>query len=284
MRYAIVTPVKNEEAFIEKTILSVVSQKTLPAVWIVVNDGSTDRTKEILDGYAARFPWIELVHLGTRRHREAGGEGVVGIGLKRLTLTDYDCVVRMDADMAFDDSYFDLLFKRFRENPKLGIASGVCVVRDGRRLVEETHPEFHTRGALKTYRVACLSEIGGLEPCLGWDTIDEIRAQMLGWETRSFRELRVEHLRKTQTAMGAKRGFVNLGVASYYCGYHPLYLLLRSIRACARPPYVVGGLSMLRGYLGGYWRGAPQVADRALIGFVRRHQLRRLLGLSTVWR
>lgn len=284
MKYAIVTPVKNEESFIEKTILSVMNQKQPPAIWIVVNDGSTDRTKEILDRYAANVPWIEPLHLDGERPREPGGEGVVGVALRRLRLTDYDFVVRMDADLSFDETYFDSIFKRFRANPKLGIASGVCVVREGQRLVEETHPRFHTRGPLKTYRVACLSEIGGLEPCLGWDTIDEIRAQMLGWETRSFPELRVEHLRKTQTAMGAKRGFFNLGFASYYCGYHPLYLLLRSAKACARPPYVVGGLSMLRGYLGGYWRGAPQVADRALIGFVRRHQIRRLLGLSTVWR
>lgn len=283
-KYAIVTPVKNEEKFFPQTLESILRQEVRPAKWVIVNDGSTDSTGEIIRKAEAENDWIVGIHNSPTTHRRPGGEAVLAQGIKTLNLDDYDYFVRMDGDLSFGGDYFRKLFALFQQMPKLGIASGVCYLREQDKLVEEAHPRFHTRGPLKTYRTTCFRAIGGLSPELGWDTIDEVRANMLGWQTRSFPDLRIIHLRKTQTASGALRGLRNLGKASYYAGYHPLYLTARSVKTMFEKPYLVGGFSMLRGFFNDFLRGAPQVDDPALIRYLRQQQINRLMGRETIWR
>ena len=283
-RYLIVTPVKNEERFLEGVISSVLRQTIRPAKWVVVNDHSTDRTGEILRQATTAHEWIVEAGSGNRHgQRDPGGEGVVHYGIRQANLEEFDFLARLDADITFEADYFERLFREFHRNPRLGIAGGVCFVPWKGRLVEEKHPRFHTRGGLKTYRVRCFQEIGGLEKELGWDTVDEIRAHMLGWETRSFPELKAIHHRPTQTASGALKGKRNMGIAAYFVGYHPLFLLARACRNMARPPYILGGLSMLYGYLGGCAKSLPRIRDRELIRYVREQQWNRLTGKISIW-
>jgi glycosyltransferase involved in cell wall biosynthesis len=285
IRYAIVTPVKNEESFLGGMIDSVVRQTVLPRRWIIVNDGSTDRTGEIIRDAESRWNWITGVTIGSgSAHRKPGGEGVVHHGLKRLDLEEFDFLARLDGDVSFEPDYFERLFREFEADPRLGIASGVCYVRKKGKLAEEKNPRFHTRGPLKTYRVACFREIGELEKGLGWDIVDEIRANMLGWRTRNFPELKAIHHRPTMTASGALKGKINTGIANYFAGYHPLFMLARAARNVVRPPYLLGGIWMLYGYLSGYLKSLPRVRDPELIRYVRRQQWNRLTGRPTIWK
>lgn len=284
-RYAIVTPVKDEDKYLEKTAASVLSQDIRPQTWIIIDDRSRDRTGEIIQKLSRENPWI----IGVRNEednneRRVGGEAVVHLGLNMLKAGSYDFLVRMDGDVSFDASYFSSLFGEFERNPRLGIASGVCYVPKGEKLAEEKEPRFHTRGPVKTYRVTCFLDIGGLDSHEGWDTIDEVKAHMLGWHTRNFPHLKIIHHRKTQTALGTLRGKLNQGRVAYYVGYHPLYAMLRAFRRMMETPYILGGLYDLAGFLEGYMRGLSRVGDPALVMYMRQQQMNRLLGRETIWK
>jgi glycosyltransferase involved in cell wall biosynthesis len=284
-KYAIVTPVKDEEEFLPKTIASVIKQTLKPRIWILIDDHSSDRTSEIIEEFSKKYQWIigrqnELID----KNRKPGGEALIHQGIRQLDLLSYDFFVRMDADISFENTYFEKIFYEFKKNPELGIASGVCYVPENKKLVEEKHPRFHTRGPLKIYRMECFFDIGGLESCLGWDTVDEIKANMRGWVTRSFPELKVIHYRKTQTASGALNGMKNLGKASYFLGYHPIFLLIRAIRQMALPPYVIGGIHMIIGFTNGYVKRQTQIQDPEFIKFLRKQQLNKLLARETIWK
>lgn len=282
-RYAIVTPVRDEEKHLEKTIASVLTQDIKPQKWIIIDDGSTDRTCEIIKRAVDEHEWITGIETRAVGLRKPGGESVLPVGMQLLNLEGLDFFVRMDGDLDFDAAYFRRIFEEFDRNPKLGIASGVCYVLEDGRYVEETHPLFHTRGPIKTYRQQCFRDIGGLDSCLGWDTIDEVKANMLGWQTRSFADLKVIHLRKTQTASGVLTGMLNRGRAAYYAGYHPLFMLSRASLRALKRPYIIGGVCLLAGYLEGYVKRLPTVDDQALIRYLRKQQLKRLLFKDTIW-
>jgi glycosyltransferase involved in cell wall biosynthesis len=284
-KYAIVTPVKDEEKFLPKTIGSVLKQTLRPQIWILINDRSKDRTGQIIKDISASYNWIVGCESGLKDHtRKPGGESVLHHGMRHLNLSDYDFFVRMDGDISFESDYFERIFVEFEKNAALGIASGVCYFPVNNGFSEEKHPRFHTRGPLKAYRTKCLKDIGGLESGLGWDTVDEIRANMLGWVTRSFPELKIIHHRKTQTASGAINGMRNLGKACFYLGYHPIFLILRAIRHMALPPYVIGGIQMLIGFSSGYTKRQTQIQDADFIKFIRKQQLNKLLGKKTMWK
>jgi biofilm PGA synthesis N-glycosyltransferase PgaC len=284
-RYSIVTPVKNEEQFLGDMVASVVGQTVPPKKWIIVDDGSTDRTGEIIRHAASSRDWILGVECGNRTgRRKPGGESVLDHGIRRLDLEEYDFFARLDGDISFPRDYFENLFREFENNPRLGIAGGACYVWRKDRLVEERNPKFHVRGAVKTYRVRCFQEIGGLESELGWDMVDEIRANMLGWQTMSFPHLKVIHHRPTHTGTGVLRGNIHSGMAGYFAGYHPLFMVLRAAKKMAHPPYIVGGFSMMMGFLSGYLKMHPQVRDRSIVRYVREQQMNRLLGRQTIWR
>lgn len=282
--FAIVTPVKNEEKYFGETIRSVLSQTVRPQRWVIINDGSTDRTGEMVKELEQSHSWIHGLHRKQSRYRKPGGESLISIGIQELNLSLYDFFVRMDGDLSFADDYFDRLFEKFENNPKLGIAGGVCYVQRGERLVEEKHVRFHTRGPLKTYQIRCFNNIGGLEPGLGWDTVDEVKANMRGWQTRSYPELKIIHLRPTQTASGAFKGMRNHGESNYYVGYHPLFMLLKTVRRLTHRPYILGGVNLLIGYLNGYVRRWKQIDDQQFIRYIRQQQINKIIGRETIWK
>jgi biofilm PGA synthesis N-glycosyltransferase PgaC len=286
VEYVIITPVRDEEQHLERTIESVLSQTVLPTEWVIVDDGSTDGTAAIADRYATRVPWIRAVHRPNRGFRKAGG-GVVEAfydGYNTLRTGDWDFIVKLDGDLTFAQGYFEQCFAHFRTEPLLGIGGGDIYHDHAGQLKVEANPAFHVRGATKIYRRTCWEAIGGLCVATGWDTIDEVKANMLGWKTRSFPELRLSHHRFTGSAEGLLRDRVKLGVACYMSGYHPLFLAAKCVARLAQKPYVAGSVAIAYGFLKGYLTHAPRVGDARLVRYLRGQQLRRLCGLETIWK
>ncbi len=285
-RYVVITPVRDEEVYIGATIESVCQQTILPTEWIIVDDGSNDRTGEIIDRYAAQVPWIRAIHRANRGFRKAGS-GVIEAfydGYHEVRCNDWELIVKLDGDLAFPPTYFEDCLAHFRSEPRLGIGGGDIYHQLAGNLKLEQNPRFHVRGATKIYRRACWEAIGGLFTAPGWDTIDEVKANMLGWKTYSFPELHLLHHRLTGTSDGLLRDRVKHGLACYVCGYHFLFVAASCLRRLAQKPYVIGSVAMLSGFLKGYLTRAPRMSDRRLVDYLRSQQLRRLCGLETIWK
>jgi poly-beta-1,6-N-acetyl-D-glucosamine synthase len=285
-KYLIITPARDEEEYIEKTILAVASQSVRPLQWIIVNDGSRDKTGAIIDYYAEMYPWITARHRPNRGYREAGG-GVINTfydGYAQIEPSQWSFLVKLDADLSFPSDYFERCFAEFVKDPRLGIGGGGIYHEEDGELKLEENPKFHVRGATKIYRRECWDDIGGLLRAPGWDTIDEVKANMLGWSTRSFLDLRVSHYRFTGAADGAWKDSIKNGRANYIAGYHPLFMLVKCMRRLPRKPYLLGSTALLWGFLSGYWKRTPQVEDRGLISYTRTQQMRRLLLLDSIWK
>jgi glycosyltransferase involved in cell wall biosynthesis len=285
-KYVIVSPVRNEGKHIRNTLESLTRQTVQPAEWVVVDDGSRDDTPDIVREYAKTFPWIRLVERRDRGYAEPG-RGVIEAfyaGYERIGHRDFDFIVKLDGDLTFGERYFESLFDRFRENPRLGMASGVCYVEINGGLERENHPEFHVRGPSKVYRRECWEQIGVLVKHLGWDSLDEIKAQYHGWDTRSYKDLVIIHHKVTGKNTGVFRWAIKLGQSDYYCGYHPLFLLAKGLRRLFLPPYVVGGVGILWGYFGNYLRGAERFPEEDVVHFLRNEQLKRLTWRGGIWR
>ncbi len=286
MRYVIITPVRDEEQFIGDTIKSVCSQTARPSEWVIVNDGSSDRTGEVIDRYASKYPWIRTVHRENRGFRKSGG-GVMEAfseGYKTLQCKDWDFLVKLDADLTFDTDYFEKCFEHFREDSELGIGGGEIRHHIEGRLVPEKNPRFHVRGATKIYRRACWEAIGGLWSASGWDTIDEVKANMKGWRTYTFTDLGLFHHRLTGSEEGLIRDRVKHGVACYVSGYHPLFVVVSCIRRLTQKPLVIGSLAIIYGFLKAHVTRPPRLSDRSYFAYIRGQQLRRLCGMQTIWR
>jgi biofilm PGA synthesis N-glycosyltransferase PgaC len=285
-QYVIVTPVRDEEKYVKATIESVVGQTTLPSEWVIVDDGSTDNTGKIIDQYATQFPWMNVVHRLNRGYRKSGG-GVVEAfyeGYNALRCRDWEFIVKLDGDLTFSPDYFERCFEHFSMQPRLGIGGGEIYHSRCGELQLEANPRFHVRGATKIYRKDCWEAIGGLWAAPGWDTIDEVKANMLGWKTYSFPELRLLHHRFTGTAEGLLRDRVKHGMACYVTGYHPLFVSAKCVARLVQKPYVIGAAAILYGFLKGHLTRTPRVSDIRMIGYLRTQQLRRLVGLQTIWK
>src|SRR6202521_5142341 len=192
-RYLAITPARDEEQFLPGLIASMAAQTRLPDRWIIIDDGSDDRTAEILDQAARQHRWIEPIHLARNRPREAGGESVIMQFLPRDAWKDVDFILRLDADLSFAPDFVELMLKEFAANTKLGIAGATLYepVNDRWVAMPDIH-SFHTRGATKMYSSACFDAIEPLEGCPGWDTIDEMRALMRRMNTRCFAHIRAD--------------------------------------------------------------------------------------------
>jgi glutamate dehydrogenase/leucine dehydrogenase len=278
-KYAVVSAVRDEEEFIENTVASVANQTVLPVRWVIVDDGSTDRTPEILADAARLYPWITVVTLPNRGFRSLG-EGEVdafNAGLARLENTEYYFLAKLDGDVLLPPRYFSSLFARFADHPRLGIASGAFPAVVKNRIRERALNPWNTAAHARMYRRECFEDIGGLARCLGFDTIDELKAQMRGWTTQSFKEVRGIHLRPAGSSTGAwQTGLEREGRAAYWCGAHPAFALARGIRELARLP-VLGGLFFLKGYFSCWLTNAPQYGEQDVRDFARKRQLRRLI-------
>jgi biofilm PGA synthesis N-glycosyltransferase PgaC len=283
IRYLAITPARDEEKFLPGLIDSMRAQTIAPARWIIVDDGSSDRSGAILDEAARATPWIEPHHLEFKGPRQSGGESVIMQFLPEEVWRPMDFIFRLDADLSFGPDLVEALVGEFRRDPRLGIASPILAEPADGGWKDVPVRSMHTRGAAKLYSRACFEAVGKLESVLGWDVIDGARAQMAGFGTRTFAHIRCLHHRPQGSAGGRLRGHYDTGRSAWYVGYSPIYLMAAALRRAVERPYLLSTLTILAGYAEGFVRGRPRVKDRALIRFVRKQQMRRLLLMDSQW-
>jgi poly-beta-1,6-N-acetyl-D-glucosamine synthase len=285
-RFVVITPVRDEEQYLPFSIESMANQTVLPQEWVIVNDGSKDRTGEIIDAAAKRHPWIHPLHREDRGYRKWGA-GIIEAfydGFRALHCQDWEFMCKLDGDLSFPREYFESAFCRFNENPELGIGGGTLYhYENGTKIIEE-NPRFHVRGGTKIFRRKCWDDIGGLWVGPGSDTVDEVKANMLQWTTMSFADLELLHHRPTGVSFGAWGGLVKDGTIDYVYGSHPLFLFAKSLVRIARRPYLIGSIALVYGYVKAYFKRVPRVDDAELIQYLRSQQIARLLGRETIWK
>lgn len=286
VRYVIITPARNEEDNIRETVRSVMAQTITPSEWIIVDDGSTDKTSLILDQCAKQCDWLRVFHLPDRGFREPGG-GVVRAfnhGLSRLNTDNWDFIVKLDGDLSLSPDYFQKCFEEFEKDPTLAVGGGTICHKKGDVIVPNVDHRIHVRGATKIYRRRFWEQLGGLCPVAGWDTIDELKANMLGWTTRSFPHIQILHRRPTGSADGAWRNWFKNGRANYVTGYHPLFMILKCVKRIPQEPIFLASVALFCGFMSGYVRRTSRVADLELISYVRTQQVRRMLLQNSIWK
>lgn len=280
-RYIVISPVRDEGKFIARTIESMVAQTVLPALWIIVDDGSTDDTAEIAAAAAKKHSWIKVHPRADRGNRKVGA-GVVEAfydGLDTVDLNDYQYLCKLDGDLEFGPTYFERLFERFEADRRLGTASGKSWLRVGRRLVPERSGDDFSHGQTKLYRIACFQEIGGFVREVMWDGIDCHRCRMKGWEARSFNdeELRFIHLRPMGSSYRSiLHGRLRWGRGQYFMGTHWVYALAIAAYRMVERPFIIGGIWILVGFLSGYILRRKRYDDKEFRTYLREWQLSRL--------
>jgi glycosyltransferase involved in cell wall biosynthesis len=286
--YVIISPVRNEARHLSRTIESVARQTILPTRWIIVDDGSTDGTRELASEAAVRYSWILVVARPDRGSRKSGS-GVMEAfydGLKRLDSSAWEYLVKLDGDLEFEPVFFEEIFRAFSREPALGISGGdIYHFEADQKVIEsQNDPDFHVRGATKVYRRACWEAIGGLVPATGWDTLDEVKANMVGWRTARVSSAPALHLRPTGAADGGWRNAFKNGRGSYISGYHPVYMLSKCVKRVFERPVLIQSLGLAAGFFSSYFGGVEQIKDRDLIRYLRSQQMKRLLGQRSIWR
>ena len=282
MKYVLISPACNEEAFITKTLDSMIAQTHLPERWVIVDDGSTDRTAEIVQTYATRFPWIELVRHTKPKHRTfAAKVHAFNAGLERVRSLEFDVIGNLDADISFGPDYLEFLTKKFSEDPKLGVAGTPFVEGDGYDSARDSFEgENHVAGGCQLFRRQCFEDIGGYiaNPAGGIDWIAVTTARMKGWKTRSFPERRFHHYRTLGTAERSNwAASFSYGEKDYYLGGSPVWQLFRvAYRSTKRP---MEGVALLCGYCSAAARRIKRPVSDELMRFYRGEQMRKLKAI-----
>jgi glycosyltransferase involved in cell wall biosynthesis len=282
--YLAITPAHNEEKLLPNLIDSLVAQTLQPRRWILIDDGSADRTPDIIDDAASQFSWITACHLPQRQRRAPGGESVVMKCFQSNSWEDCEYLLRVDADVTIGPTYVAQLMEEFAKEPRLGTASGMLYEQRRNQWQPLRTPLFATPGGCKIYSRVCFEAIGGIESGLGWDTIDDTRALMRGFITRNFNHIPSFHHRRMGSARGLWRGRINIGKAAYKAGYSPVFMAARSLGHAFGAPWATGGALMMMGYLWYWVRREPLLAEPELVRFIRNQQWRRLTFAPTLWR
>jgi glycosyltransferase involved in cell wall biosynthesis len=278
--YVLITPARNEAEFIGLTLESVVAQTVRPIKWVIVSDGSTDGTDEIVRKYAAEHPWIQLVRMPERRERHfAGKVHAFNAGYARIKDSEYRAIGNLDGDVSFDEDYFYFLRRKLFEDHTLGLV--------GTPYIEPLSQSYDYRfvsiedvmGACQLFRRECFEDIGGYVPAKGGgvDDIAYISARMKGWKTRTFTDKVYRHHRTGGTAgRGVLGARLKAGALDYALGAHPIWELFRTAYQLTRKPYVIGGLALAVGYVAASIRRVQRPVSRDFVAFHRREQMRRL--------
>lgn len=283
LEYVLITPAHNEEAYIELTIQSVIAQTILPKRWIIVSDGSTDATEEIVERYLPGRPWMELVRLPPRTERHfAAKVNAFNAGYERVRGLEFDVIGNLDGDVSFGPDYFEYLLEKFASDSKLGVAGTHYVEGEFHSFRDSYINVRHVNGQCQVFRRACFEDIGGYVPIKGGgiDWIAVTTARMKGWTTRSYSGRIFYHHRKMGTAGTSELGArFHYGKKDYFLGGHPLWQLFRSAFQITKKPYVFGGLALLAGYFWCWFRRVERPISPELMRFHRAEQMARLKQL-----
>ena len=283
MKYVLITSARNEESHIRKTLDSLVAQTQPPQQWIIVDDGSTDRTAEIIEEYVARVPWISLIRRVNRPNRNFKGKAdAVNSAFKLLEKSEFDLVGNLDADISFGPDHFAFLIQKFREDPQLGVAGTAYMEDHWDSTKDSFEGETSVHGACQLFRRECFAKIGGYTASAsgGVDWIAVTTARMLGWKTRNYPDRRFYHHRTMGTAERSPLGAMfDYGMKDYYLGGSPVWELFRVLYRLGKRPYVFGGLALLCGYARAALKRMKRPVSSELICFHRREQMMKLRAI-----
>jgi biofilm PGA synthesis N-glycosyltransferase PgaC len=277
--YVLITPARNEAMFIEQTIKSVVKQTVWPIKWVIVSDGSTDGTDEIIVKYADEHKWIEFVRMPERAERHFAGKVLAfNAGYDRVQNLNYDIIGNLDADISFEEDYISFLLSKFADNPRLGV--GGTPFREGSHQYDYHFTSIeHVSGACQLFRRSCFEEIGGYKPSKigGVDLVAVMTARMKGWQTRTFIEKTCIHHRKMGKGMYNRwMGFFRGGWGDYLMGGHPTWEIFRSIYQMKNKPFILGGCLRLAGFYWALVMRVEKLVPKDLVEFRRKEQMNRL--------
>jgi biofilm PGA synthesis N-glycosyltransferase PgaC len=277
--YVVISPCRNEQDFMLNTLNSVICQTIKPKKWVIVDDGSTDETPEILKSYSAKYDFIEIVTRDNRGHRSVG-PGVIEAfydGLSKIELNDYSYVCKLDLDLILPERYFEVMIEKIEQDPRLGTYSGKLYYTDkaSGKYVSEGCGDESSIGPAKFYRISCFKQIGGFVRQVMWDGIDSHRCRYFGWKSQSFDEeaMRCTHLRPMGSSQkGILTGRMRHGYGQYFMGTGLVYMLAATIYRLSKRPFIIGGLAMLWGYLTSAINRAGRMNDPKLKKFINRYQ------------
>jgi hypothetical protein len=281
--YALVTAAWNEEALIEQPLRAVVAQTLPPRRWVIVSDGSTDRTDEIVRTYSDKYPYIQLYRMPEGHERSFAAQvDAINAGYEQLRHLQFDFIGNLDADLSFEPDYFQRLLDEFRNDPQLGMAGGA--------IYEKKSGAFRDRGFNRPHSVAhgvqmfrreCFDALGGYKrlPYGSPDTHAEVSLRMRGWKVWTIPGLPAFHHRPVGGAGSLTWYFYREGLGDFSLGAHPLFELCKAVRRLPAKPYVIGALAELAGFVHAYCRGEKRAVSPEFVDFLRREQKARLRGL-----
>jgi poly-beta-1,6-N-acetyl-D-glucosamine synthase len=277
--YILITPARNEEANIGRTIESVISQTVLPEKWVIVSDGSTDATDKIVKRYLPGNPWIEFIRMPEHRDRQfAAKVQCFNAGYERVKALEFDIIGNLDADISFGTDYFEFLISKISSDSNLGVA-GTPFVENGRSYDYRFTNIEHVSGACQLFRRKCFEQIGGYLPIKGGgiDWVAVTTARMKGWKTRTFTEKTCTHHRKMGTGNSRHIAtWFRQGVKDHFLGNHPLWEMFRGFYQMTKPPFLVGGTFLLCGFAWAWFKRTGRPISKELVRFVRKEQMQRL--------
>jgi len=284
MKYILITSARNEAAFVQKTLDSVVSQTRLPERWVIIDDGSSDRTAEMVAGYAEKFPWIRLIRNPKREGRNfAAKANGVNTALAQSQDVAFEVLGNLDADVSFAPDYMEFLLNQFARDPKLGAAGTPFTQAGGYDSTKDSFEgENFVAGPIQLFRRECFRDVGGYtaSPAGGVDWIAVMTARLKGWTTRSFAEKRYHHHRLMGTAEKSPvAALFSYGQKDYYLGGSPVWQLFRVTYRLRKKPYVVGGLALFLGYVWAAIQRVPRPVSPELMRFHRAEQMKKLKGI-----
>lgn len=291
-RYVLLTAAYNEERFIGPAIESVISQSVLPLRWVIVSDGSTDRTDDVVRGYSARHAFIRFLRIDSAEPRGVVRKvNALKLAYREMQDLEHDFLANLDADVSLQSRYFETLLDRFRDNPKLGISGGLIYERRGGTFKQRvSNNERSVAHAAQAVRRVCYEEIGGYLSLKhgGEDWCAEVNARMKGWQVNAFADLKVAHHRPTGAADRLIWHRFRQGMMDFSVGSHPAFELLKCARRIAERPVAIGAVARLGGFCWLYAKKEPKAVSPEFASFLRNEQTQRLrllfAGLTIVRR
>jgi glycosyltransferase involved in cell wall biosynthesis len=278
MKFYIIIPAHNEGTNLEATLQSLVEQSVQPDKIVVVDDHSLDNTFSIAQKFSTRNSFISVIKKYSESKHEPGSKVIEAFlkGLKTID-TDYDFVVKADADLIFPKHYFETIIQHFQSDPKVGMAGGFAYIeKNGNWVLESLTGKDHIRGAFKSYRKECFKDIGGLQPAMGWDTLDELLALYYGWKIKTDDTLKVKHLKPTGANYNRHAG-KKQGVAFFRLGYGFFLTWIASLKLAYKKKNLSLFFDYLKGYFSAYFEKTPKLVNREQEKFIRNYRWKKIL-------
>lgn len=278
MKYQIIIPAYNEEAFIALTLQSLVEQTVLPKNVMIINDNSTDGTQDIIDSFCNKYPTIfssvsiksDVVHLPGSKVINAFNRGLLFIN------QEFDIIAKLDADLIFPKNYFETIIKHFESDSQIGMVGGFCYIeKNGNWILENLTDKDHIRGALKAYRKETFKQIGGLKPAMGWDTVDELLCKFYNWKVVTDENLHVKHLKPTGASYD-KTARYKQGEAFYSLGYGFLITAIASVKLALRKKKPLLFIDYLKGFWKAKAEGKEMLVTKEQAKFIRKYRLKKM--------